>query len=92
MAAQTAATSLRESVGSMTLHIFTFTSVAGGSSTGDTFASGLGTTVVDFWAQDKTLSATQTSAGINVSNSSGTFTMSPAVDGAAVSLFVLAKD
>lgn len=91
MAAQTAATSLRESLGSLTLHIFTFTSVAGGSSTGDTFASGISTNVVDFWAQAKTLNATQTSAGINVSNSSGTFTMSPAVDAAAVTLFVLAR-
>lgn len=76
MAVQTAATTLRESLGSLTLHIFTFTSVADS----DTFASGLGANVVDFWLAEHSNPVTQASAGGAVTNSSGTFTFFPGED------------
>ena len=87
MAAQTAATILRESVGSLTLHIFTFTSVVDA----DTFASGLGTNIVSFWGFGANNPATQASAGFNCTNSSGTFTLYPGEDSLAATLFVLAR-
>ncbi len=86
MAAQTAATVARESAGSLTLMIYTFTSVV----TGDTFASGLSTNVVSFWYQMTSIS-TQASAGSSVSNSSGTFTLKPGEDSNSGILFVLAR-
>lgn len=86
MAAQTAATTVRESLGSLTLLIFTFTSVA----TGDTFASGLSTNVIGFWAQGTSIT-TQTSAGEVVSNASGTFTLKPGEDANTMTLYVLAR-
>ena len=86
MAAQTAATTQRESVGSLTLFTFTFTSVV----TGDTFASGLSSNVVGFWYQMTSIT-TQASAGSSVSNSTGTFTLKPGEDSNSGTLYVLAK-
>lgn len=89
----TSPTPIRENVGSLTLLVVEFASVNGGSSTGDTWTSGLGTNVVNFWCQDKTIQSTQTTAGCNVSYASATgiFTLNPEVNGDAVTLFVLAR-
>ena len=87
MAAQSAATTTRESLGSLTLMMYTFTSVADG----DTFASGLGTNVVNYWAQTQANTVTQASAGFNLTNSSGIFTFYPGEDSLAATLFVLAR-
>lgn len=76
MAALTAATTRRESAGSMTFYAFTFTSVADG----DTFASGLSTNVLTFNAVTNGNPSTQASAGIGITNSSGTFTLYPGED------------
>ena len=86
MAALSAATTRRESVGSLTLMIYTFTTVADA----DTFASGLGGNVFSYWAQTQANTATQASAGFNLTNSAGTFTLYPGEDSLAASLFVLA--
>lgn len=87
MAAQTAATTSRESLGSLTLMMYTFTSVADA----DTFASGLGANVVNYWVQTQGNTSTQASAGFNLTNSSGTFTFYPGEDSLAATLFVLAR-
>lgn len=84
MAAQTAATTTRESLGSLTLMIYTFTSVIDA----DTFASGLGTNVRGFWANSES-AETAGDEGVNVTNSSGTFTLNLKTTG-AVTLYVLA--
>lgn len=86
MAVQTAATTTRENLGSLTLMIYTFASVA----TGDTFASGLSTNVVTQWYQMTSIT-TQASAGSSVSNSSGTFTIKPGEDSNTGILYVLAR-
>jgi hypothetical protein len=84
-AARTPATTQRISMGSCTLYRVTFTSVV----TGDTWVSGI-PDIVDCWAQCDTTTGTQTSAGINVAQASGTFTFVPGYDTQSVSLFVLA--
>ena len=84
MAAQTAATTIRESLGSLILFIFTFTSVADA----DTFASGLGTSVKGYWANSES-AETAGDEGVNVTNSSGTFTLNIKTTG-ALTLYVLA--
>lgn len=87
MAAQTAATTIRENVGSLTLHIFTFTAVTGA----DTFASGL-PNVVAYWAQANNAGGTTTTAtGVNVLNASGTFTFQVGFATTPVILFVVSK-
>lgn len=73
MAALTAASTRRESAGSLTSLFFTFTSVADG----DTFASGLGSNVVTFNGVTNGDPSTQGAAGMGVTNSSGTFTLYP---------------
>lgn len=86
MAAQSVPSgTMRESLGSLTLMIYPFSSVA----TADTFASGLGSNVVGFWANATTDEGTDGDEGVNVSNSSGTFTISLKTTG-AVTLYVLA--
>lgn len=82
----TAAKSLRESAGSMTLNIFQFTT----ATSGDTFASGLGTSVIDFWGCAESLPNTTFQAGISISNSAGTFTLGPSFP-TAMTLFVLSR-
>lgn len=86
MAALTAATTLRESVGSLTLIAFTFTTV----NSGDTFDSGLGTNIWHSWAQAGS-QTTQTSAGINLSRSAGVYTLKPGEDGNSAVLYVFAR-
>ncbi len=82
----TLASTIRESVGSLTLHKFNLTSVA----TTETFASGLGANVVGFWANAVADEATDGNEGVNVSNSSGTFTFSLKTTG-TLDLYVLSK-
>lgn len=55
---------------------------------GDTWASGLGTRVVDYWAQEIDNPSTQASTGVAVVESSGTFTFHPAEDEKPFYLFV----
>lgn len=87
MAVQTAATTIRENLGSVTLLIFNFTSVADG----DTFASGLGSNIVGFWAGTDGNPVTQASAGNGVTNSSGNFSFFPGENSLGLDLFVLAR-
>jgi len=71
MAAKTPATIVRESAGSLTLHIADFTTAM---DSGDSWASGL-PNVVGFYATSTSgTSASIGTGGIGVSNSSGTFT------------------
>lgn len=87
MAALTAASVIRESLGSVILLIYRFSSVVDA----DTFASGLGANVVGnaFWANAEA-DETAGDEGVNVTNSSGTFTINLKTTG-AVTLFVLAR-
>lgn len=84
MAAITASATKRHSAGSQTKIVFTFTSI----DDGDTFASGLGTTVQDYVFQQTDNPTTQTSAGVSVANSSGSFTFYPGENGASGDLIV----
>jgi hypothetical protein len=84
--AVTLASTYRESAGSTTFYIFNFSSVVDA----DTWDSGLGTSVVGYWANGQTNEATAGQEGIAVSNSSGTFTFGLKTTG-AVNLFVLAR-
>jgi len=84
-AARTPSATDQQSMGSMTLYCVTFTSVV----TGDTWVSGI-PNIKYFWAQAQGTSGTQASAGINVSQSSGTFTFVPGFDTQTVTLFVTA--
>lgn len=86
MGAQTANATIRSSQGDATLMIYQFTSVTAG----DTFASGLGTNIIDYWATVEATPNTSTQQGASVANSSGTFTLNPAFP-AAMSLFVLTR-
>lgn len=87
MAALSAASTIRESLGSVTLMIYRFSSVVDA----DTFVSGLGTNVVGnaYWANAEA-DETAGDEGVNVTNSSGTFTLNLKTTG-AVTLFVLAR-
>ena len=88
MAALTAASINRESLGSLTLHVVNFTAITGA----DTYASGLGTSVVSWWATSKFNGGTTTTGnGISVSNSSGTFTFCMGTAAAAATLFIISK-
>jgi len=78
-------TTQRESVGSLTLYIFNLTSVADA----ETFASGL-PNVFGFWVNSTVNESTQGEEGVNVSESSGTFTFFLKTTG-TVDLYVLAK-
>lgn len=86
MAVLTAATTLRENVGSLTLMAFTFTTV----NSGDTFDSGLGTNIWHSFAQAGS-QTTQASAGINFSRSGGVYTLKPGEDGNSAALYVFAR-
>lgn len=86
MAALTAATTLRENVGSLTLHVFTFSAVTGD----DTFASGL-PNVIGFWANDTNAGGSTLVVGVNVKNSSGTFTFQTSVAAHPITLYVVSK-
>lgn len=85
MSALSASSTTRESVGSLTLHIFNFTAAVAD----DTFASGL-PNVLGFWANSESMSGTTLNSGCNVSNSSGTFTFQNEPS-AQVKLYVVSK-
>lgn len=88
MAAITLATGypIRENAGSLTLYIVNSASVADG----DTYASGLGLNVVGFWCNSAVDEGTAGDEGINVANSSGTFTFYRKTTGDAT-LYILAR-
>jgi len=77
---------IRENVGSLTLHIATFAATA---DDGDTWASGL-PNVVGYWANG-TDDPTQTAEGVDVSESSGTFTFNLGEDNRGIMLYVLSR-
>jgi len=81
----TLSTTKRESLGSLTLLIFTLTTVADT----ETFASGLGSNVIGYWANAITNESTAGDEGVNVANSSGTFTFYLKTTGTVI-LYVLA--
>lgn len=54
---------------------------------GDTWSSGLGTRVIDYWTQDIDNPSTQGACGVAISNSTGTFTFYPAEEGKSFYLF-----
>lgn len=92
MAAQTAASTIRENIGSITLHIFTFTSVTGA----DTFNTGLGTGLIAAFASGTLAGGTTvTVSGVNANLGTGanvgivTFTTNLAA--VPVTLFALSK-
>lgn len=87
MAALTAASVQRESIGSLTLHTITFTAVTGD----DTYASGLGTNVVGYIAQSNLAGGSTLVTGCNVLNTSGTFKFQVCVAATAVTLYILSK-
>lgn len=89
MAALSAATGypIRENLGSLTLHIVNFTAVTGD----DTYASGLGTNVVGFWATENLAGGSTLVCGVNVTNSSGTFKFQVCVAATAVTLYIVSK-
>lgn len=97
MATLSASTTIRESNGSLTLFKFKFTSV---STAGDTFLSGLGTSMtVGCWASSSsgvtasidTSTSTVTANGCSVNENGGTFTIWVNKDGIPVDLYVWAK-
>lgn len=87
MAAITAASTKIYSAGSQMKYVFTFTAVGDA----DTFASGLSTRVQDFTYIVTADPTTNTSAGANVVNSSGTFTFYPGVAALSGTLVVYAS-
>lgn len=89
MAALTPTTIQRENLGSLTLMMYTFSTIADS----DTFASGLSTNVITggFWLAGQGNPATQSSSGRDCTNSSGNFTFYPGEDGLAATLFALAR-
>lgn len=86
MAAATLSTTERHNAGSLTLYVFTFSSVADTN----TYASGLGSNVVGYWANAETNEATAGDEGFNVANSSGTFTFYGKTTATSFKLYVLA--
>ena len=85
MAAITANSVVRESVGSLTLLIVSLTM----GSTQDTYTVSSNLQVVDAWAQAQ-IGSTSTSA-VDVSYSSGTFTLSTVTNYGATKLFILCR-
>lgn len=86
MSALSAASLTKNSAGALTELIVKFTAV----SDADTWASGLGSRVVSFVGQVTGDPTTNTSAGINITESSGTFTFYPGVDALGLTLIVRA--
>lgn len=84
MAAARTPTIVQENIGSSKLVIATITTAV----TGDTWVSGL-KGIKHFWAQALGTGGTQASAGCNISNSSGTFTIVPGFDTQTVDIFVM---
>lgn len=87
MAAQTAATTIRENVGSLTLHIFTFTAVTGA----DTFASGLSGIVSAIGTSTLAGGTTTGVSGVGVNVSGSTITFTTNLAAVPVTLWVVSK-
>lgn len=87
MAALTAASVTKESMGSLTLHIVKFASVSSGA-TGDTWSSGL-PNIVNAWAQATT--AGPSAVSCSFVSSTGVVTINPVDVATEVNLFVLSK-
>jgi hypothetical protein len=88
MAAKTPDSILRESVGSMTLFIATFST--NDIDDTDTWATGLGSNILGVWANG-TDDPTQTKEGIDCAESAGTITFSTGEDNRTGKVFVLAR-
>lgn len=86
MAAATVSTVIQENVGSLTLHIVTFSSLADTN----TYASGI-PGVVGYWCNAGTDEGTAGDQGINVAESSGTFTFSLDTTATDAKLYVLSR-
>lgn len=84
MAAITPASITKNTAGNQTEIIAKFTTV----SDADTWASGLSGRVIAYFDQVTADPTTNTSAGCNVTESSGTFTFYPGVDALSHTLFV----
>lgn len=89
MAAITPATVRQFSMGDVKLVQADFTGAA--IDDGDTWASGLGASVVGFWVCDTDNPNSQFSSGVAVQNSSGTFTFYPGEDNKAATLYVMTR-
>ena len=87
MSELTASAVNRYSAGDQTKLVITFASVTDG----DTYASGLGSNVQDWYYVGTANQSTQTSAGGNVANSSGTFTIYPGENALTGTLVVYAS-
>lgn len=87
MAAKTPDSVIRESAGSMTLHIATFST--NDIDDGDTWASGI-QEIVGYWANG-TDDPTQTKEGIDMSVSSSTFTFYTGEDNRTGLVYVLSR-
>jgi hypothetical protein len=84
MAAKTPSTVRRESAGSQTKIVATFTDI----DDTDTWASGLGTNVQDYYFVRKEDPATQANTGVAVAFSAGTFTFHAEEDNSTGDLVV----
>lgn len=87
MAAITPSSVLRESLGSVTLHIAQF---AGTADTTDTWASGI-PNIVAHWVTVNDTTTTQASQGAGATVSGSTFSLFPGEDNTAMTLFVLSR-
>lgn len=85
MAAVTPSSVSRENLGSVNLLIAKFATT---TDDGDTWASGLDS-VIGYWANGTDDPTTQTNTGVDVSESSGTFTFSLSEDNRSFTLYVL---
>lgn len=84
MAAKTPSSVRQVSAGDLSLKIAKFSSI----DDADTYDSGLGSNVVAYYYQVTADPTTNTSAGCNVAESSGTFTFYPGVDSLTGTLFI----
>ena len=87
MGAITPSATLRENAGSVLLHIFTFAATA---DDGDTYASGI-SDVVGFWGNCTDDPTGAANNGIDISESSGTFTFNLGEDDRSFMLYVLSE-
>ena len=87
MGAVTPSATLRESVGSVLLHIFTF---AATTDDGDTYASGI-SDVVGCWGNCTDDSTGADYNGVDITESSGTFTFRLGEDDRSLMLYVLSE-
>jgi len=88
MAEKTPDTTITENMGSLALLVCKYSST--NIDDGDTYPSGLSTNVVDQWF-NATLDCTQGGEGMNVSESSGTYTFNAPEANVTGTLFILAR-